>query len=405
MVELNKLWQKRFHDNFQMQLRYWNLIGRNSGLMFFIYAMILIGGFYYKKWLDVLPSHFPGVLIISVVLTLFCAHAPIRTFFQRADSVFLLPIESELKSYFRKSRVYSFMVQSVFLFLIWMISYPLYLQSTGSGADAFIVETAALIAVKAWNINCSWQEQFIEDILPVQLLRTGLTFFFIYFVLSHQSWLVMIVCILVMLLATVFLFYRQAGHSLLNWYRVLESDDRQAMQFLRFANLFTDVPRLRRQMHPHRLVSRLFPIRRFDEDEVFAQLFIKTFIRSDDYLGMYVRLSVIGALIGYFLNIGYASVFVVISIIYLTGLQLLPLWDHPFPQALTGLYPIQESNKRQPFVAIIFNLLLGQSLVLSFAAALGARSLTSFVFFFALSSAVSWLFARVYTKRRITVEK
>lgn len=402
MDEMNTLWKKRCRDNFQMQLRYWNLIGRNSGLMFFIYAMILIGGFYYKKWLNLLPEHFPGTLIVSIVLSLVCSHAPIRTFIQRADLVFLLPAESELDGYFRRSKWYSFLIQSITLLLVLIISIPLYTHGSAAyGGSSLLLGAVVSLAAKAWTIDCSWQEQFIEDTVPLRFLRTVLTFCLFYFVLSHQPLYVIAACVAIMLFTLFFLFRRQASGALLRWNSMLESDNRQAMVFLRFANLFTDVPQLRRRTRPRRVLSRLFPIRHFEEKEVFEQLFIKTFLRSDEYLGMYMRLTVIGALLGYFLNIGWYSVFIVVSVVYLTGLQLLPIWSQPFPQALAGLYPIGERLKQDPFVQMIARLLIGQVVVLSAAAGVGAHSFIDFLFFLCIGFAVSLIFAYAYTKHRI----
>ncbi|MCO7124930.1 ABC transporter permease [Sporolactobacillus shoreicorticis] len=401
MDEMNRLWKKRCRDNFQMQLRYWNLIGRNSGLMFFIYAMILIGGFYYKKWLDLLPDHFPGTLLVSILLTFVCAHAPIRTFIRRADLVFLLPAESELDDYFRRSRWYSFMIQSVTLLGVWIISMPLYSHESGYGGSSFLLGAVVLLAAKAWAIDCSWQEQFIEDTMPLRFLRTVLTFCLFYFVLSRQPLYVIGACVAIMLLTLFFLFRRQASGGLLHWNSICDSDNRQAMTFLRFANLFTDVPRLRRRTRPRRILSGLFPVQHFEEKEVFKQLFIKTFLRSDEYLGMYVRLTVIGALLGFFLNVGWFSVFIVVSVLYLTGLQLLPIWSHPFPQALAGLYPISKRLKNDPFVQMIARFLVGQAAVLSIAAGAGARSFIDFLLFLCTGFAVSLIFAYVFTKRRI----
>ncbi|WP_139692596.1 ABC transporter permease [Sporolactobacillus terrae] len=404
MDAMSMLWEKRRRETFQMQLRYWNLIGRNSGLMFFLYAMILIGGFYYKKWLDTLPSHFPGVLLISVLVALAGAHAPVRTFTARADLVFLLPAEAELDRYFRKSRRYSFLMQSAFLLILWILCAPLYFHTTGYGNQSFLMGAAALLLAKGWNIDCSWQELFIRDTQVLRFLRTGLTFFWIYFVLSHQAWFVSVVCAAVMGCVSYLLFHRQADFGLLNWRKLLESDQRQAMQFLRFANLFTDVPRLRRRMHARRLISRFFPVRRFERRTVFEQIFIKTFLRSDEYLGMYMRLTVIGILLGIFLNIGLFSVFLVLSIVYLTGLQLVPLWQHPFPQALAGLYPLTHQEKSRPFVQLTALLLSGQSVIVSAATGFGTRSFADFLVFLGAGVGVSLLFSFMYLGKRVQLE-
>ncbi|MCL1630693.1 ABC transporter permease [Sporolactobacillus sp. CPB3-1] len=399
MAELSRLWSKRCRENMQMQLRYWNLIGRNSGLMFFIYAMILIGGFYYKKWLDSLPGDFPAILIVSLLVAAVCVHAPIRTFIQRADLVFLLPVEEEMGDYFRKSRVYSFGIQSVWLIGIWVISAPLYFHYERYSIGAFFINTVVLFAVKAWMIDCSWQEQLIRETLPFRFLRSALSFCLIYFVLSRQPVYVVLTCAAVMFLVSAFLYHRQTRGSRLHWPRLLDSEMRQSLTFLRFANLFTDVPRLQRNVRPRFIFSRLFPIRHFNEREVFLQIFVKTFLRADDYLGMYVRLTFIGMLLGYLLNLGAFSVFLVISIVYVTGLQLLPIWHYPFPQALAGLYPIEEMLKRQPFVRMVAGLLIMQSVILSAVAGIGARSFADFLFFLAGGLAVSLLFSLAYAKK------
>jgi ABC-2 type transport system permease protein len=200
------------------------------------------------------------------------------------------------------------------------------------------------------------------------------------------------------------LFHRQAGFGLLNWRKLLESDQRQAMQFLRFANLFTDVPRLRRRTHARRLISGFFPVRRFEGRTVFEQIFIKTFLRSDEYLGMYMRLTVIGILLGFFLNIGLFSVFLVLSIVYLTGLQLVPLWQHPFPQALAGLYPLTHQEKSRPFVRMTALLLSGQSVIVSAATGFGTRSFVDFLVFLCAGVGVSLLFSFVYLGKRVQLE-
>lgn len=403
MVQLSKLWEKRCSDNFQMQLRYWNLIGKNSGLMFFLYAMVIIGSFYYKKWLDGLPAEFPGALLLCAVLTLLSIRSPVRTFTRPADQVFLLPMEAHLSGYFRKSRVYSFIMQCLVLFLILLVGAPLYMHSGGT-IRSWIVAAAAVFAAKAWNIDCHWQEQFIRYVFPLKLLRWGLTFLLLSMAFFRFPWIAALFCLLVMILSSVFLYHRQADSGLLNWGSVIEMEERQAMHFLRFANLFADVPRLRHRVKARRLLSGLFPVRSFNRAAVYQQLFVKTFIRSDDYLGMYVRLTLIGSL-ACLLPVGYYTAFLVGSVVYLTGLQLLPLWKHPFPQALTGLYPVPDAFRQHSFVRFVFILLSVQSLLLSIFAAIGAGSPAGFPLFLAAGLAVSLIFSSVYIRRRVRGER
>lgn len=405
MDELKGLWKKRRNAHFRQALRYWNLIGKNSGLMFFLYAMVIISGFYYRRWLESLPRNFPGLLLVSVILALFTVRSPIRTFLVKADAVFLLPAEAELGAYFRSSRRYSFCFQSTVLVLIQIICWPLYLYTAGRDGAPFLLVAAVLLAVKAWNMDSHWQEQYIRDTMPLKVLRCGLSFLLIYGVAGGLPLLASVICAAVMLAVSGLLFHRQASHGLLDWYRVIEMDNRQELQFLRFVNLFADVPRLRHSVHPHRLISALFPVRSFRSDRIYPQLFLKTWIRADDYFARYLRLTVVGMLAGYFLNNGMYTVFVVVSVIYLTGLQLLPLWSHPFPQALEGLYPVASAVKRKSFVRLVFILLAVQTVLLSLAGAAGPGRLALLPVFLAGGGLISLLFTYVYTARRLAIEK
>lgn len=405
MAELTSLWRRRRADNFQMQLRYWNLIGKNSGLMFVLYAMVIIGGFYYKRWLDGLPNDFPGELLVSFVLSVPAVRSPIRTFTQHADTVFLLPVEAELGGYFRLSRLYSFIIQSILLIFILLLCAPLYFHSPGGSSASYFAAAGAVFAVKWWNIDCRWQEQSIDFTLPLKILRSGLSFMLIYAVIAGLNLAVPAACLIIMLLSAVFLFRRQASRSLLNWDHVIDMEDKEGMQFLRFANLFTDVPRLKRSVRPRWLISGFFPVRSFGDKQVYDQLFIKTFIRADDYFGIYLRLTAIGMLICFFINNGIYTVFVVAAMVYLTGLQLLPLWSHPFPQALTGMYPVADRVKRLSFVRLLFAELAVQCAVLSAAGAIGMRSALSFPAFLAAGLIAGGLFSFGYARRRFAKEE
>jgi Predicted ABC-type exoprotein transport system, permease component len=402
MDGLSGLWKKRRNAHFQRALRYWNLIGKNSGLMFFLYAMVIISGFYYRRWLESLPQNFPGVLLVSVILALVAVRSPIRTFLVKADAVFLLPVEAELLSYFRSSRLYSFSFQGITLVLIQIICWPLYQYTAGRNGVPFLLVAATVLAVKAWNIDSHWQEQFIRDTKPLKVIRSGLSFLLIYGAAGGLPAVSTFICAGIMFAVSVLLFHRQASYGLLDWSRLIDMDNRQELQFLRFVNLFTDVPRLRHAVHSRRLISAFFPIRALHSDRIYPQLFIKTWIRSDDYFAQYLRLTVIGMLACYFLNNGIYTGFVVVSVIYLTGLQLLPLWSHPFPQALEGLYPVYGALKKQSFIHLVFLLLVVQTVLLSIAGAAGHEQIVYLPAFLAAGGIVSLLFAYVYTAHRIS---
>lgn len=398
MEAINQLWRSRCSENFRRQLRYWNLIGKNSGLMFFVYAMILAGAFYYKKWLDSLPAHFPGGLLLTLLFTLLVVPSPIRTFLQRADCVFLLPAESELNSYFVKSCLYSFAMQSLLLSVFLIISAPLYFQQSGNSETAYLIAALAIFAAKGWNIYCHWREQRIDETKPLIILRTFLSFLLLFAVLNGMRWVAYLSCAAVMLVISFLLFEKQAARGLLSWERLIAMETRQEMKFLRFANLFTDVPKLRRHVRPRIWLTRFVPARGFDRNEVYRQLFLKTFIRADDYFGIYCRLNIIGCLTVYFVSMGIWTLFLIASLVYLTGLQLLPLWRYSFPQALEGMYPVKKSYKKKAFTRLLIGLLAAESVLLSISGLLADGRFLNLLLYLISGLGVSLVFVFGYVR-------
>ncbi|MFT8870728.1 MAG: ABC transporter permease [Sporolactobacillus sp.] len=368
MVQLRQLWRQRCADQLRMQLRYWNLIGRNSGLMFFAYAMVVVAAFYYKKWLDNLPPHFPGGVLIAAALTLVAVPSPVRTFMERADLVFLQPAAEELNGYFRKSRWYSFAAQSAVLLVLLLICAPLELRTAPVTRSAYVAFAALVLAAKAWNMDCAWQQLKMTFARALLVPRVLLTLLFFLALFSGAPLPVAGVCLLLMLLASCFVFHRLGRRGLLDWAALIAVEEHEAMKFLRFANLFTDVPRLAHHVRARRWLTGFLSPRGLNAQPVYRSLYSLTFLRSDDYLGQYVRLTVLGALAVYFAGLGLFTVFLAVSFVYLSGLQLLPLFGHPFPQALEGLYPLDEGEKQAAFRTLTHLLLILQSAVLAAAA-------------------------------------
>ena len=103
----------------------------------------------------------------------------------------------------------------------------------------------------------------------------------------------------------------------------------------------------------------------FHHDQAYHYLITRTLIRSGDYLGLYIRLTIIGAVAIYFLTFGIGQVIFLLLFVYLTGFQLLPLWKHHQYHSLLQLYPISKEVKEKSFLTLLRNILLSQTVLLS----------------------------------------
>ena len=170
--------------------------------------------------------------------------------------------------------------------------------------------------------------------------------------------------------------------------------------FYRLANLFTDVPKLKNQVKRRKWLDSLLVRIPFQQDQAFTYLFMRTFLRSGDYWGLFVRLTVIGAGAIYFLTFGIGQVIMAVLFIYLTGFQLLPLWKHHQYHSMLELYPLSESRKAFSFLSFLRKVLFSQSilfaLVLFVKGEFAVASITLLV-----CIVFSFYFVSIYTKRKI----
>src|SRR5690625_6758690 len=101
--------------------------------------------------------------------------------------------------------------------------------------------------------------------------------------------------------------------------------------FYRLANLFTDVPHIKSRMKKRKwlvaCVNRFIP---FKNKYTFDYLYRITFFRSGDYLGMYIRLLVIGGLLIYFIPNEWMKLIFFLLFIYMCLFILYILYIHLF---------------------------------------------------------------------------
>src|SRR5699024_10626830 len=70
---------------------------------------------------------FPAALLMGVVFGLVVSYSPIRTLLKEPDLIFLTVAEHEMRHYFRRTIVYSFIVQLYIVVLVSAALGPLYM--------------------------------------------------------------------------------------------------------------------------------------------------------------------------------------------------------------------------------------------------------------------------------------
>ncbi|WP_102347449.1 ABC transporter permease [Bacillus sp. Marseille-P3661] len=402
MIDVMDLWKKRFQLFVKDTQRYLKLIF-NDHFKFVILFAVGGGAFYYQQWLETLPQAFPAAWVIAIIVGFVLTQSPIQTFLKEADLVFLLPIETKLKPYLRKSISVSYLVQCYLLILVIAVLTPLYLHQQGSTFSKLLVITFVLLIVKAINIMLKWYNQFYTDFrtkFTDQVLRMAINILLTYFLFSGAPYYFALVLLIIMV-GLMFYFYHATKNKGLKWESLIDIESQRMMTFYRIANMFTDVPKLKDRVKRRAWLNWITSKIPFEQRSAFLFLYYRTFTRSSDYLGIYVRLLIIGGILLYFLPLGYVKIALVILFTYLSGFQLLSLFRHHTMKIWVDLYPISEQIRKRNFLTMLFQLLLVKSLLFALVLLISGDIMLAFLGF-GVGILFSYIFVYTYINNKVT---
>ncbi|NMH73374.1 ABC transporter permease [Bacillus sp. RO2] len=366
MFNVDQLWQARFSQYIKDTRRYLRYMFNDHLVIVMIFLLSGLA-LAYQNWLEVVPPDFPYALLMGAILALLMTRGSIHTFLKDPDLVFLLPLEEKLKPYIKKSFIYSIVLESYFLLLVFGVSVPLFFTLTDATFQTLLFVLLLLLGMKSWNLWMTWLINFYTD-KKVRLvdwwIRLTLNFGMLYLVFSEASLLFIGVVMVIMLLL---LAYFQNATKKMNWKwdLLIENETKRMQLFYRVANLFVDVPGLKEKVSRRKWLDVFLSLTPYGKDKAFDYLYLRTFLRSGDYFGLYLRLLIIGAVLLLTLPVGYATYLVPVLVLYLTGFQLIPMWRHHYNKLWLSIYPVQEKHRILAFTKMITVILISQTIILT----------------------------------------
>ncbi|UII56890.1 ABC transporter permease [Cytobacillus spongiae] len=366
MFDEKKLWKERFSSTNKELGRYLRYIF-NGHLVIVLVFLLGTAAYYYQEWLRTLPTDFPAAIVLAVFLGGILTYSPVYTYLLEADRIFLLPLETKLGNYFKRSIGISFVFQVYLITVGLAVFMPMYAHVNHGSFRAFVPFLLVISAVKLVNILIKWRVQFYVE-KRVHVIDSCIRYFIngslLYFLFANASPLYAGL-IWLMLLGLYFYYSSQTKNMGLKWGSLIEQEEKRMAAFYRLANMFTDVPQLRNSVKRRKWLDWLFGTLPYVKEKTYSHLYARTFLRAGDYFGLFIRLTIIGALVIYFISFGYGQLLFVLLFLYLTGFQLLPLWMHYQNKLWVMLYPIKEADRLRSFQRLLVMVLGIQSLFLS----------------------------------------
>ncbi|WP_410979882.1 ABC transporter permease EcsB [Bacillus cereus] len=366
------LWKERFRQ-FLKEVRTYSKYVFNDHLKFIFVFIIGAGAYYYQQWLQTLTTSFPTALVMAVLIGLVLTAGSIQTLLKEADLVYLLPVEEKLKPYFTKAFLFTFMIQLYISAIVAAALAPLYFQQMKQTGAGYIWIVLAFVIVKAWNLFVAWEKSFLTD-QNIQradwFIRFILNGLFVYFLVERTSVLFIggIVLLMVLYLA---IMHQMVKGKPLNWEYLISEEGKKMMLLYRIANMFVDVPALKERVARRKWLD--FILSMIGEKRTYLYLYTRTFLRSGNYFGLYVRLLALGGVILYFIPFLYGRFIVSLIFLYLIGYQLLTLWKHHRMKIWLDLYPVGGEEKKKDFLTLLNAILITGSVIFTIIFALATK--------------------------------
>src|SRR5699024_11172021 len=125
-----------------------------------------------------------------------------------------------------------------------------------------------------------------------------------------------------------------------------------------------------------------------------------TFIRSNDYLNLYVRLTILGGIIIVFIPSSWVKVAIGLLFLYMTSFQLIPLFHHYRTSIWLDLYPVNKEIQQTSFLRDMRWLTVIQTIIFSLLF-IPALDWPGLLIMLLVGGVFTYLFFKAYVSRRI----
>lgn len=403
MFDSSNLFKERFKNHLALLNRYLRYIF-NGHFMIALLFIIVTMAVFYQAWLETLSPSFPAAMIVSLLFTIVIMYNPLQLFLQEPDKVFLIVKENYMKKYFTYSLVYNYVIQ--LYIVIFVIAGLTPLINTAFPAMETIhyillyswvfIAKAAMMLTHFWQLNSESYKNYSLLIIQFIIISTLIYSFL------HSRYIVSFI-LLLLFVSQLILVKRQYDKEYgYYWERLINNDLDRLASFYQFASMFAEVPetneKLRKRKWLAGIVEKAIPFR---HDATYSYLYALTFIRSKEYLNMFIRLIILGSIFIIFINQEMIQVLLGIVFIYITAFQMIPLFKHYRTFMWLDIYPATKAMQEKAFFKLSY-ILTSIQIIIFFIVFLFVASILYSLIFLAAGFVFMIGFHQFYVKQKIT---
>lgn len=353
MNNLTDVWSKRFEHYITEVQKYMRFVftGHLAIVLVFIIGAI---GYQYSQWLEVVSSDFPAVWIVAIVIGIILGFSKPVTLLKEPDQVYLLPLENEMGLYFKKALNWSFWSKVLYVGVPYIVSIPLLNTVTELSSAQIWSGLLIIIILKYLSVHIEFNYRYSNRgkyLFYDRIARMAISILAIQSVLSAQFWWSIIYIVLLVVYNQSLKKKVQSQPIPYEHFIKLEHD--RMMGFYRFANYFTDVPHLQGAIKRRAWLDGVYKLLSFDKANTQSYLVFRTFVRTNDHFYLWVRLTLISAIVALFVDIEAVIWIVALALSFATTIQLKHALLSTTDFRMDMLFPIAENMRKKAVQKLI----------------------------------------------------
>ena len=375
MSNIENIFSDRRKKEQELKLTYSKYIFNSHLIMFLIIVLgaVLIN---YSKWIAIASKVelYSVYTAATVVFSYYLVSIKIKTYIKEADAVFLLPLEKYYRKVGLKTVISSTIVHIITVIIFYFVTKPI----TNLIGNIDRLSIFMLLIVIIWNNLLKYfQVIHYKEVIWSKLLLFIVIFIQLLEAFFENTAIRVIYFISIMVLAVFTLhIMKNAGNKLnakdqekyvVNWNQAADYDKHRIESYLKFVNMFVDVPlsgvKVARRKYFDALLPKLTKDN-FKKENSFKYYYYRVFLRQENTVYLALRLMLLAALVIFSFKNTYVSGLSIISYSYLTIIQLVPLYKQMSNNIWHSILPVSEDIKIKSYKQLLTSVMIVTTLLL-----------------------------------------
>ena len=375
MSHIKNIFSDRRKKEQELKLTYSKYIFNSHLIMFLIIVLgaVLIN---YSKWIAIASKVelYSVYTAATVVFSYYLVSTKIKTYIKEADAVFLLPLEKYYRKVGLKTVINSTVVHIITVIIFYFATKPI----TNLIGNIDRLSIFMLLIIIIWNNLL----KYLQVIHYKEIIWSKLLLFIVIFmqllVVFFDDIAIRIIYLISIIVLAVFTYYimKNAGNKLnakdqekyvVNWNQAADYDKHRIESYLKFVNMFVDVPlsgvKVARRKYFDILLPKLTKDN-FKKENSFKYYYYRVFLRQENTVYLALRLMLLAALVTFSFKNTYVSGLAIISYSYLTIIQLVPLYKQMSNNIWHSILPVSEDIKIKSYKQLLTSVMIVTTLLL-----------------------------------------